>query len=311
MQQRCIFLLGNEIIVETKAIGFELKDIDTSKRTAIIAHAVYNNIDRTGDISCKGMFEKTWRENKNIDFLFNHDVEQVPGHVLRTFEDEEKAYTEVKFGNWTLGNDVLEMADSGVLKGASFGYIAQKKEYVSIHGKKIRKLKEVYHGETSLLTKTPANALAGIVSLQKSFEEIKALSTSEQQALKNIVALDLSSLDELVRIAATTDTKSDLYSWVTYAISRRSDLMGDLRSQLKYNSAELKQWSDHAETLEKFCRNSKASDETIKKLLEEKESIEQLLTEYNTANTQNEPVASVESKELLDALTQFNKSLRA
>lgn len=295
--------------METKSISIELKDVDTSKRTAIIAHAVYNNIDRTGDISCKGMFDKTWKENKNIDFLFNHEPDQIPGSVLRTYDDEEKAYTEVKFGNWTLGNDVLEMADSGILKGASFGYIAEKKEYVNIKGKKIRKLKEVYHGETSLLTKTPANALAGIVSLQKSFEEIKALTPDEQQALKNIVALDLNSLEELVRIAATVDTKSDLYSWVTYAISRRSDLMGDLRSQLKYNSAELKKLSEHASTLDKFCRDTKASDETIKKLMEEKENIEQFLLEYNTADTQPEPLASIEQKELLEAIQSFNKSL--
>jgi HK97 family phage prohead protease len=299
--------------VEIKAIGLELKDVNTSKRTAIIAHAVYNNIDRTGDISCKGMFEKTWRENKNIDFLFNHEAEQVVGNVLKTFEDEEKAYTEVKFGNWTLGNDVLEMADSNVLKGASFGYIAEKKEYVNIKGRKIRKLKEVYHGETSLLTKTPANALAGIISLQKSFAEIKSLSISEQQALKNIVTADQSALEELIRIASSTDTKSDLYSWVSYALSRRADLMGDIRSQLKYNSAELKELTDHVKTLDKFCRNTKASDDTIKKLLEEKESIEQFLSEYNTANTQKnafEPSASIGGKELLTALKQFNQGLK-
>jgi HK97 family phage prohead protease len=299
--------------VEIKAIGLELKDVNTSKRTAIIAHAVYNNIDRTGDISCKGMFDKTWRENKNIDFLFNHEAEQVVGNVLKTFEDEEKAYTEVKFGNWTLGNDVLEMADSNVLKGASFGYIAEKKEYVNIKGRKIRKLKEVYHGETSLLTKTPANALAGIISLQKSFAEIKSLSISEQQALKNIVTADQSALEELIRIASSTDTKSDLYSWVSYALSRRADLMGDIRSQLKYNSAELKELTDHVKTLDKFCRNTKASDDTIKKLLEEKESIEQFLSEYNTANTQKnafEPSASIGGKELLTALKQFNQGLK-
>ena len=166
--------------MEQKTVNLELKDFDTNKRTAVIAHAVYNNIDRTDDISCKGMFDKTWQENKSIDFLFNHDRKQVPGHVLRVFDDAEKAYTEVKFGNWTLGNDVMEMAFAGVLKGASFGYVAEKKEYTTIKGKKIRKLKEVFHSETSLLTVTPANPLAGIVSLTKDADFDNAISEMKE-----------------------------------------------------------------------------------------------------------------------------------
>jgi HK97 family phage prohead protease len=113
--------------MERKSCSLELKDLDTGKRRAVIAHAVYNSIDLVGDISTKGMFAKSWKESKAIDFLFNHKDDQIVGTVEDVYEDEEKAYSEVKFGKWKLGDDVLEMADAGVLRGASFGYITEKK----------------------------------------------------------------------------------------------------------------------------------------------------------------------------------------
>jgi len=154
---------------KSAGIALEFKDLDTSKRTAVIKHAVYTSIDRVKDISTKGMFTKSWNENKP-DFLFNHIEGKTPGPTLRTFEDEGGGYTEVKFGNWTLGNDVMEMASEGVLKGASYGYITEKKDFVQIKGQKVRKLLEVRHIETSLLTVIPAHPEAGIVTLNKAFD---------------------------------------------------------------------------------------------------------------------------------------------
>lgn len=158
-------------MMETKSIVLEVKDFSSEKRTAVIAHAVYNNIDRVGDISTKGMFNSSWKRNDPISFYFNHEPNAVPGKVMRTFEDEQKAYTEVKFGNWTLGNDVMEMVDMGVIKGASFGYSTEKKDFIEKDGRKIRKLLQVKHIETSLLTMEPANPLAGVVSLNKAAEQ--------------------------------------------------------------------------------------------------------------------------------------------
>lgn len=219
--------------MEHKSVQLELKDFSPGSRSAVIAHAVYNNIDRVGDISRKGMFNKSWQEYKSIAFLFNHDPKQVVGNVVRTFEDETKAYTEVKFGNWTLGNDVMEMAEAGVLKGASFGYIAEKKDYITVKGKKVRELKEVFHGETSLLTVMPANPLAGIVALTK-------------------------------------------------------DVNGII--------AELKA---HIFRMEKFCREAKASDDTIKQVMNELAEAKAIIDNYDTADTHvaDEQPASVEEKQ--------------
>lgn len=279
--------------MERKSIPLEFKDIDTNSRTAVIAHAVYTNIDRVKDISTKGMFTKSWKENKSIDFLFNHIDGDVVGNVKGVFDDDAKAYTEVKFGNWTTGNDVLEMADAKVLKGASFGYETIQKEHKIVGNQKVRVLKEVKHIETSLLTKNPANPLAGIVSLTKSLEE-KQLTPDEKATLMVIVQNDQLTLEKLVQLSGAINIADDLYTWIAWNISRRSDMMGDIRSQLRYSASQAGQLKEHIDIMEKFTREAKASDECIKSVLEEIQESKTILSEYDTAYTglANQPDAS-------------------
>lgn len=216
--------------MEHKSISLEFKDIDTGSRTAVIAHSVYNSIDLNGDIATKGMFSKSWKENKGIDFLFNHDEEQILGTVTGTSEDEEKAYTHVKFGKWKLADDVMEMAEAKVLRGASFGFFTEKKEYIDVKGRRVRKLKEVRHPETSLMTRQPAHPAAGIVKLTK--------------------AADI--------------------------------------------EAFLMEIKGHISAMDSFCRNTNASDESIKAIHAELKQAQDLLSKYDTASTQliTEPGAS-------------------
>ena len=49
---------------KSAGIALEFKDLDTSKRTAVIKHAVYTSIDRVKDISTKGMFTKSWQDQR-------------------------------------------------------------------------------------------------------------------------------------------------------------------------------------------------------------------------------------------------------
>lgn len=207
--------------MEHKSLLLEIKDMSKDSRTAIIAHAVYNNIDRVGDISTKGMFASSWERKDSVDFLFNHDPGQVGGTVSRTFEDEQKAYTEVKFGNWRLGDDMISMIEAGVMKGASFGYETEKKEFKQIGDRRVRVLRQVKHIETSLLTKTPANPLAGLVSLTKA------------EDIQNFIA----------------------------------------------------EHKAHLLAMENFCRNTSASDETIKAIMAEVKQAQDLLSKYDTVTT--------------------------
>lgn len=218
--------------MERKAITFELKDLDKSKRIAVIAHAAYDNIDFTKDISRKGMFSKSWTENKdNLSFYLNHNDEQAPGKVVDVYEDSQFAYTKAWLGTHTLGNDVLTMMDEGVIKKASFGYITEKSNQITVKGQKVRELKEVQHIETSVLTKMPANIKAGVINVTKAFEGV--------------------------------------------------------------TESQIKEFYQHLSALEKFCRNTKASDGCIKAMLIEVENTKQFISEYNTAFTQTEPDASV------------------
>lgn len=260
------FINPQPYIMETKSISLEFKDIDPVKRSAVIAHAVYDSVDEVGDISSRGMFAKSWKEYKAVDFLFNHKEDQIVGTVLGLWDDETKAYTEVKFGKWKLGDDVLEMADAKVLRGASFGYVTQRKEYKSIKGQNIRVLKQVIHKETSLLTLRPAHKGAGIVKLVKSLDEMefKKLTPTEVQSLKQIVNADYDCLRALVELSGRLDVTSDLYTWINYNIARRAEMIGSLREQIKWNSGEMKALSDHIACMESFVNNAKASDETIR-----------------------------------------------
>lgn len=303
--------------MERKSIPLELKDLSKDSRTAVIAHATYDDIDRVKDISRKGMFTKSWKESKNdIALYFNHDDNKAPGRVEDVFEDSEKAYTKAWFGTHTLGNDTLIMLDEKVAKWASFGYIAQKAANIQVKGMAVRELKEVSHIETSVLTKLPANPKAGIVSVTKSLfpsAEVKAMSTDEFAALKQIAMMDQNSLQLLVQLAGNTESTSDLYTWILWQISRRADLMGDIRSQLRYNAPEIKAMQEHLETMEKFVRDTKASDDCIKSVMADIEETKSIISSYDTADTQviTEPAASREGdkgvfyKQLLLLKTQL------
>lgn len=239
---------------KNKDIPLEFKDLDASKRTAIIKHAVYTSIDRVKDISTKGMFTKSWQEGKP-DFWFNHIDGASVGSVVNTFEDETGAYTEVKFGKWTLGNDVLEMATEGILKGASFGYKTINKDFVEIKGQKVRRLKEVKHIETSLLTVLPAHPEAGIVKLVKSIE--------------------------------TTDDINDLLT------------LGDEHIQAL---------KSYVAKIENYCRNAKASDESIQWLQKTATEYKTLISSIDTAITQLIPAPIVSDDEVKNQLNNFLNS---
>lgn len=280
---------------KSAGVTIELKDLDSNKRTAVIKHAVYTSIDRVKDISTKGMFTKSWNEGLP-KFYFNHDSTQKPGVVKSVSDDNEGAYTEVKFANTTLGNDVMEMASEGMLEGASYGYVTEKKQFIEVKGQKVRKLLEVKHLETSLLDVTPCHPEAGIVILNKSLNELelKALSETEQTALKTVLANDMASIQSLITLAGSLDTNSDLYGYIMYMVSRRADTTSSIMDQLKWNAQQMANVKAYVEKVDDFCRNTKASDETIIRLQEQALEYKNIISQYDTAFTLDakEPGAS-------------------
>lgn len=187
-------------IIEHKSVGsFELSDMDKEHRTAVIAHAAYDNIDRFGDICRKGMFNKSWAETKSADIRFDidHDRKLQPGKVLATLENETKAFTKVSFGTHTLGNDTMIMMDEGIIRGASFEFIAEKKAHLTIKNRKVRELKEVRHLATTVTLATPpVNELAGVISVTKAVDVV---------ALMNEYKTRITALDNFCRNTTASD----------------------------------------------------------------------------------------------------------
>lgn len=293
--------------MEYKSTGFQLDDLNKEHRTAVIAHAVYDNIDHTGDISRKGMFSKTWQESKaaglhkSIGFYLNHDPQRQPGLVKDVWEDEKKAYTKVWFGNHTLGNDTMIQMDEGIIRDASFSFKALKKGWINVKGRRVRELKEVTHGETSGVYGIQAiNPLAGVVEVFKA--EFKALSPREQELFKTIVASDSAVLTELAMLGGGIDVNDDLYTWINYNISTRSQLIAQLRDQLRYNTEDIPALKAYADTMERFIKNTKASDDCIQSVRADLTEIKSIISRNDTANTPpiTEPDASV--KDFSDAL---------
>jgi HK97 family phage prohead protease len=295
---------------ELKSIPLELKDVDLGKRKAVIAHATFNNIDRSKDMIAPGAFKKSWQESKDdVSFYLNHDDTQAPGKIVNLYEDDKHAYTEVKMGTHTLGEDTLKMMDEGIIKNASFGFNTVKSQSVEVKGEKVRKLTELKHWETSVLTKIPCNPASGIISVTKSFDhlrtELKTLNADEQAFLQTIIRSGQSSLEAAISLASVLDVSSDLYTFIQYFISETSSQMGSLKSQLRWGMESVKSLNEHITNLEAFCRNTTASDETIKMISKEVDEIKGLISNDTADTSDGKPAASIENEYADQVLAQL------
>lgn len=298
--------------LEFKSLPLELKDVDKSKRTALLAHAVYDNVDRAKDVIRKGAFAKTWKENKSdIAYYFNHDDTQSPGVITNLYDDDNRAYTEVKNGTHTLGNDVNIMMDEGVIKGVSFGYIVTRANKIEIKSAKVREIKELYHGETSVLTKLACNPGAMVVSHTKAFDlglEFKTLSDAEQAFLSTIIQSGQAGLQAAITLANTLTPDSDLYTYINYFISQMANAQADLKSQLKYGRKSYDGMKADLETMEKFIRNTTASDECIQTIQKEAEEIKALIDTEDTAGTHDD-APPVSDSDMLTMILRLQEAI--
>lgn len=247
----------------TKSIELSVKDIDMGKREAVIAHATYKTLDSDGDRSNRGMFDKSWKENFSLlRFFLNHKKDQAPGKAMQAWDDSEHAFTRVKLGTHTLGEDVLKMLDEGVIVAASFGFDPLKFKDIKGAGKDFI---EVKHFETSVLTHWGAHDKSGVVSVEKEAAiprfNLKSLSQPEQELLMLVINNGMDSLQACIEVAAGLDTDSDLYTYVMYIISRQADQIAGLRSELRYGMKD--KLNEQVVKMEKFIRNTTASDDAI------------------------------------------------
>jgi len=268
--------------MQQKAMDLIVKDIDTGKREAVIAFSTYKTLDSDKDRSNRGMFDKSWKENFGmVRYFLNHKKDQAPGKILRLWDDADHAYAQVKHGTHTLGEDVLKQLDEGIIVAASFGFEAIR--YKPIKDKGMDFL-EVKHHEVSALTHWGAHSDSKPVSVTKALTELpfrlKQLSQPEQDMLISILANDMNSLQLALTTAADLDTSSDLYTFVMWLISRRAEIIANLRSELKWGTKEA--LDQHVAKMQKFIRTTSASDECIQQV---QKSLNILTNNSDTATT--------------------------
>lgn len=309
--------------METKALPLEMKDLSMEKGEAVIAHAVYDSVDLVNDIARRGMFTKSWKEVKMADGTYdvavykNHDENIAVGKVLNLFDDEHKAYTHIKFGTHTEGQDMLKQLDEGIARKASFGYNTLKSNK---NTKGARELKEVRHLETSPLTKLGAHPGAGVLKVVKSLQqlqvEFKMLNGMEQKFVEDMIGIHGDAAVRAMTFANSLPVESDMYTTAHYWAGQMNDMCSNMKSQIRYNTDwratatksldEVNEIKSLMGNLRKFIRNSKASDAAIQEAEAEYKSLEQAL-ELNTDDTQTditEPTSSdLEIKALTDGLS--------
>lgn len=292
--------------LEYKSTPLNLKDISLEERTVVFAHATYDNIDRLDDVCRSGMFDKTWKEHKaDIKFYENHQPTQPLGVIKEVWEEkaENQALTCGKLAKTTRGNDMLEMLDMKIVTDASFGFKAIKAGSLTVKGRKIRELKEVYQGESTLVNGLIAvNPLSGVKLVNKAMGalaalELKALTDQEQIFLTSVIAAGTNLIRKGLDLSDTLDPQSDLYTWVMYFIQQNSSWISDARSNLRWGTKAMAEsmtdLKSHAENLDRFVKNAKASDECIQQIDAELKAAQHIISLYDTANTHDgEPDAS-------------------
>lgn len=298
--------------------GILLKDIDFSKRTAVIAQATYGSLDRMEDRSNRGMFTKSWNEGRSDIRLFkNHNKYSGPGRIDDFFEDDQHAYVKAYFGTHTEGNDTLIQLDEKIIVASSFGYNPVKAPRIA--GKRGYDLKEVQWLETSVLTHWGMHKDSGVLMVQKDWdpEKLKELNESEVAFLRRLIQNQQAGLLMTVDMSSSAAEGSDMWLYTNELIAEQSRAISYLKYRLQYGKKEVDDLRAAVKAMEKFVSSTKASDECIQRIERELQYTKQLLSDIDTAvhsepdNSTHEPSASKEDSEFLRQLHYLNLKLQA
>lgn len=292
--------------------GITVKDIDMGKRTVVIAQATYGTLDREGDRANKGMFTKSWNENRSDIRLFkNHNKHSGPGRVDDFWEDETHAYVKAYLGTHTEGEDTLKQIDEGIIVAASYGYNPVKAPKLT--GKKGYDLKEIQWLETSVLTHWGAHKDSGIVSVIKQWDlSLKEMSDTEKNFMRKLIQNRSEALQMAIDMNNSVAEGSDMWYYINDVIGSVSHDVGYLKRRLEYGVKEVADLRAGIKAMEKFISSSTASDECIERISQELEYTKQLLSDIDTAvhsepgNPTQQPSASKGDNEFLK---QINYSL--
>lgn len=145
--------------------SFEVKDVDPKTGFFKQAYTRYDVVDSDNERGRKGMFTKTWSENKSrVRHILNHDYTHPLGSPQKFYDDGDLAVMESQIGTHTEGQDFLKMVDSKLIKEASYGYNVIKSNKLKDGS---TELLEVKLWEVSSLTGWGANEHTPVLAYQK------------------------------------------------------------------------------------------------------------------------------------------------
>lgn len=130
----------NRLGKQYKSLNFYAKEVlyDSGSRTISGYAAVFNNIDKSGDMLLRGCFSKSINErgpesaaNDKIIMLWMHDMNEPIGRITSLAEDEKGLYFEAAIDDVERGNQAIKQLESGTLNQFSIGYsyVWEKCEY--------------------------------------------------------------------------------------------------------------------------------------------------------------------------------------
>jgi HK97 family phage prohead protease len=178
-------------------IADSLKDVDTGKRELVGMFANYETRDMVGDLSTKGMFTKTWAEQKaRVKHVHEHDMSSPIGKIQDLWEDTKGAYYRSKVPKGKDGDKWLEWAEGGLLDEHSFGY---KTVRARPAGKGQRDLLEVKHFEVTSVSGWVVHGDTPLLTVKKS------LSLDEVQELTAKMEKRHRLFEKMIRNSSATD----------------------------------------------------------------------------------------------------------
>jgi HK97 family phage prohead protease len=179
------------------AISDSLKDVDTGKRELVGMFANYETRDMLGDLSTKGMFSKTWAEQKSrVKHVHEHDMSVPIGKIKDLWEDSKGAYYRSVVPKGKDGDKWLEWAEGGLLDEHSFGFKTIRSKTA---GQGKRDLLEVKHFEVSSVSGWAIHGDTPLLMVKKSF------SGNELEELKTRLEKRHRTFEKMVRTSNASD----------------------------------------------------------------------------------------------------------
>ncbi|WLR50040.1 HK97 family phage prohead protease [Bacillus tianshenii] len=183
-----------------KSLPTEFK-VDEEKREIEAYVSTFDFKDSDGDIVRKGAFSQTVKQDKSrIKVLWQHDIKSPVGLPKHIEEDSKGLYTVSKISKTTLGNDLIILANDGVISETSIGFNTLKDKWNK--GENARELLQLKLWEYSFVTwgansqalvsgvKTLDdvwNHLDVVYELQKEVKAGRVLSEKNRQLLKTAI----------------------------------------------------------------------------------------------------------------------------